>query len=397
MYEFTSTTVINSATVQDGTSRFITNASALTLQVKNAMSIKGSQVISAVKAGGLAATKASATFNFGSSNLAAGLYRLKIYVRLSGSNNSFFANDFVFKGKPLFYEFKLTSATAPATVVTNLVKTIKQFNLAYGTSLLVPTANSANLILTGTEYMIFDTAEVQLLTAGAETFSSSSFVTSSVATVTKVQGSVGRGTYDIVIRNLKLPTYENVRFASVEYEQMPIVGEIYTQYTIVSKENRGVMGTATVGDTAETQTTAVFFVKSSVVSAFDAALYAIGVTPISFAATTSTADSKFLVAYDGGTIATIEDTAVTSKVKVFNGGGSTISVVSSDVAKTTVTITAVPSGGTIAEGALSATGVPDGEVTLTITSLEAASNQTVTVHVTSANGEVKVFTLKTQA
>ena len=54
---------------------------------------------------------------FTMSNQGVGNYRVALYIRLSGSQNSYYSNDFVFKGKPLMYEFAIKNVSATAADV----------------------------------------------------------------------------------------------------------------------------------------------------------------------------------------------------------------------------------------------------------------------------------------
>ena len=49
---------------------------------------------------------------------------MKLYIRLSGSQNSYYSNDFVFKGKPFVYEFKIASNSTTATDIAKEIKRV---------------------------------------------------------------------------------------------------------------------------------------------------------------------------------------------------------------------------------------------------------------------------------
>ena len=71
-------------------------------------------------------------------NPGAGIYRLKLYIRLSGSQNSYYSNDFVFKGKPFVYEFKIASDdTTAADVAKEIKRVIDKITAFYGDSILL--------------------------------------------------------------------------------------------------------------------------------------------------------------------------------------------------------------------------------------------------------------------
>lgn len=203
------------------------------------------------------------------------LGRIKLYVRLSGNNNPYFANDMVFKGKPFIYEFK-KGATAG-----DVAKTINAINAAYGDKYLkvyVATSEqfegkyTGKLIFEGDNYMMFTEAVVE------EFFPIDSHINGGVwkendkATVVKTNPENGFGTYEQILKDLRLPTAENTQWASINAQEMPIPGAEYTQYTVTYKNEVGVQGAGHVGDLVTAQTTHAFYVVSTATSAFESAV-----------------------------------------------------------------------------------------------------------------------------
>ena len=79
----------------------------------------------------------------------------------------------------------------------------------------------------------------------------------------------------MLIQDLRLPTYENTNWISMNKMEMPIVGEKYTQYVLEYEVERGIMGLGSAGALVTARTTHVFFVKSDLVNAFDTDLNSI--------------------------------------------------------------------------------------------------------------------------
>ncbi|MEG0773665.1 hypothetical protein [Clostridium sp.] len=78
------------------------------------------------------------------------------------------------------------------------------------------------------------------------------------------------GTYDYMIHNLRLPTYENLRFTSPSVVEMPVLGAKYVQYSFaycVPRVGFGGMGVA--GQTNHSTTMHTFFVQEGLMSKFD--------------------------------------------------------------------------------------------------------------------------------
>lgn len=85
----------------------------------------------------------------------------------------------------------------------------------------------------------------------------------------KVYGSVLKnnvefGTYEYLIHNLRLPTYENLRFTSPSAPEMPIKGTAYVQYSFAYCVPRGVHfgGMSVAGQTNHSTTLHTFFVPA---------------------------------------------------------------------------------------------------------------------------------------
>lgn len=78
------------------------------------------------------------------------------------------------------------------------------------------------------------------------------------------------GTYEYLLHNLRLPTYENYRFTSPSAVEMPISGATYTQYTFAYCVPRvGLGGMSAAGQTIHSTTLHTFYVNDAVVSDFE--------------------------------------------------------------------------------------------------------------------------------
>ena len=286
MLNFTQQTVINSA---DRFKKMGTD----TLRIKRIGDYKKANINSVFKTvasdpvKGTAAIKPTAVLTSGDA------YRLVVYLRLQKSVNSLYANDLVYKGKPLFFEFKGTGATT--TDITAMVKAINSQQRMWdnGITYLVASATDSGdedsiidtLTLTcADEYQLFYHVELQKFSALGENPTAGQYTSiykfvngeegNSTAIVVN-QSKLGVGTYDMLIQDLRLPTYENTNWISMNKMEMPIVGEKYTQYVLEYKVERGIMGLGSAGALVTAITTHVFFVKSDLVdggNGFDAVL-----------------------------------------------------------------------------------------------------------------------------
>lgn len=207
----------------------------------------------------------------------AGIYRIKLYMRLSGSQNSYYANDFVFKGKPLVYEFRITSnSTTGANVAAEAKRVIDKIQTLYGDKWIKTRVDEDVLTISGTdEYQLFTEAKLQKLNASANSALTNE-VFEDIAEGTIVPCREGFGTYTHILKDLRLPTIESRRFEAVNQEELPIPGMKYNQYTIYYKVDRGLFGGAALGQQVTSVTTHVFYVLESISDAFEAMIKKLG-------------------------------------------------------------------------------------------------------------------------
>lgn len=206
-----------------------------------------------------------------------GIYRLKLYIRLSGSQNSYYSNDFVFKGKPFVYEFRITTGSTSATNVAKEIKrVIDKIQAFYGDKYIRTEVRGSKLIIHGVdEYQLFTEAKIQKLNTAANNLLTNEVYEDIIeGTITK--SVEGFGTYTHILKDLRLPTIEARRFEAVNQEELPIPGMKYNQYTIYYTVNRGLFGGAAVGQQVTSKTTHVFYVLESIAAEFEKALAVLG-------------------------------------------------------------------------------------------------------------------------
>lgn len=241
-------------------------------------------------------------------------FKLDFYLKRSGDNNSFYSNDFVFKGKDFHYEWTNKQNTAA-----KVAKMINKINKLYGDVYLKvytehdEDANHDVLIFENDNYGIFTEADLKIYLPEASdccTFREGGWdivdalpselhycetkdpcVTPIIPFKTSVDneeyyqaavpasgnnagtpqlggwlisyyGVNGFGTYEQLLKDLRLPTMENFRWMSPTASEMPIPGNKYVQYTIHQISCRGVLGGSAVGEVTHSKTTHVFFVPT---------------------------------------------------------------------------------------------------------------------------------------
>jgi hypothetical protein len=220
-------------------------------------------------------------------------YRIAVYIRLSGSQNSYYANDFVFKGKPFYIEFLWKAGETAANVAKKVIKVAKKYQqMVYEYQLLDITEDAGVVTIKGTdEYQTLTKVDLEIFDINAGPWQEgghtgafipvdtldedSDYHTGTVVTLVH-QAVQGFGTYRNMIKDYRLPTAANTRWTKIIQDETPVVGAKYNQYTVRYCVNRGVMGGDAVGETAKSLTTHVFFVKQDLASAFETELAKIG-------------------------------------------------------------------------------------------------------------------------
>lgn len=245
----------------------------------------------------------------------AGVYRIAIYLGLSmNSQDSFYANDMVYKGKPLYIEFPIKGESATAADVTKLKSIADKYMLFTAQEkVLNVSVNTTNKTVTfegvsGYQQIKkavlqkFDPDAIQIDCCSTDgdyitiiegipatwTYSYSTLASGGVITVSTEEGVVDGaivtpednqvlinpgieafGDYNWIIHNLRLPTYANTNFWAPTRTEMPAVGGKYAQYIIqICKDRDGIAGEV-VGQRAHSVTNHVFWVPLSLAGTFE--------------------------------------------------------------------------------------------------------------------------------
>lgn len=274
MFQYTNTIVLNSLKdVTTGLEKIVKRSD--NIEVRRVNKFLKSNVSAIYKRAASDPVIGKAEFTI--TNPGAGIYRLKLYIRLSGSQNSYYSNDFVFKGKPFVYEFKITSNTTTATDVAKEIKrVIDKIQAFYGDKYIKAEVAEDKLTIRGVdEYQLFTEAKIQKLnTAANNPLTNEVFEDVTKGTITK--SVEGFGTYTHILKDLRLPTIEARKFEAVNQEELPVPGAKYNQYIIEYKVDRGLFGGAAVGQQVTSKTTHVFYVLDSLATEFETALEVLG-------------------------------------------------------------------------------------------------------------------------
>lgn len=291
MYQYTNTIVLNSLTdEQSGANKLvdITNKTdlvdnsgatiaadtAVGLQIKRVNNFFKPYVTSMTKRAASDPVYGQAVFTITTAE--AGIYRLNLYMRLTDNQNSYYANDMVFKGRPFEYEFTVTATDTVTTMAASCVKAVTKTQALFGDKYF-SISNAAGVITVTCldEHQVIKEATIQKLTAATnDNPTDSSFKDYLAGVIT--QGAPGFGTYNQIIKDLRLPTMENNRYMAINSEERPAIGAKYDEFILVYRKPRGTMGSGVVGAQVTSETTHVFYVLQSLSNTFATSLAKLG-------------------------------------------------------------------------------------------------------------------------
>lgn len=337
MYQFTTTNVINSAYAVDydgnalldstGTAVNKYTGSATGLNVAKVGNFKIGNIVSIYKRPYTASVKevAKVTIPAITSGLTA---RLSVNLKLNVSANSEYANYALDFQKPIVVEVLSTgtdSTTCDALVI-QLNGLKDRFGYRYFTAVKVNTAD-VQITCRQPEQRV----SAMVISKSAASYTSTMLpeyedVSSTTFSVTTA-GKIGFGDDAWMARRVTLPTAENVRAFGISKEERPIIGGNYSEYVLrysLTKDGTdGILG----GETSIT--THVFYVLSTLVPYFEAAIFAAGKGIISV-----DSDQAFTLALTGDTTATVA--VVISAIVPFILSSAEITATSATVAKATI-------------------------------------------------------------
>ena len=231
-----------------------------------------------------------------------GAYRIALYLGLSmNSQDSFYSNDFVYKGKPLYIEFPVNSDSEEAATIANrIVKIANKYLLFMAQEkILDVSADGSKVTFEGVNgYQQIRRAYLQKYDPEAKQVDCCSYdgdyaniitgvpvsyttddTTGEVIPETKTledgelidfseddtktpiyPGLEAFGDYNWIIHNLRIPTLANTYYWSVTKPEMPVVGGQYTQFIITMCVERNGIGGEVVGQRATSVTNHVLYV-----------------------------------------------------------------------------------------------------------------------------------------
>ena len=293
MFQFTTTTVINAN--EDYTSGLKPLWSAqeekdgkpASMNIKRHLNFKKPNVLSITKAEYTEPKLAKATLDLSALGKTEGNFRIAMYIKLAQSSaNSYYANDLVFKGKPLYIEFIWKKGEESADVAKKIKDIVKKYMImVYEKDLVKVTTEGTKVVITGIdEYQRFERVNIEEYVKGeAPMFGTYEVIKSALTEAHKndpeydtnftiEQGVEGFGTYQWILKNLRLPTAARTSWTAINADEVPVIGAKYDEFIIRYCVNRGIMGGDAVGEVTKSLTTHVFYVNKNLSAEFEKAL-----------------------------------------------------------------------------------------------------------------------------
>ena len=319
MYQFTTTTIINTNTDINGNT-VISSASDY-FQVLGTGKFLSAKVVGAHKRPYAAGVKEVATITV-PSGTAGDVHRLTVEIRLQGSTESEYASPFYYFNKINTVEV-LHTGTA-STTATALRAQLNELRDKYGKAYFTVGGTGADITLTAkTYYQRFYAVGLYKEYASTNTMVAPEYTSVATGSVTTA-GKIPFGDYAYMVGNISIQTLDKTRFFAPLQDERPAVDGNYSQYTVkYSIDKEGDLG---IQSGLKSITEHVFYVESGVVSAFETALTTAGVAfgmtvtagdaTLANGATTTLSTTNYIgavtYAVKSGTSATVSGSTVTA-------------------------------------------------------------------------------------
>lgn len=279
MFDYTKETILNSVT--DKNVQAITGLLRIFRVGEYKVDYKSTNIADGkvYKAKGTEGTKATATITAvaGNSGSNGGKYRVTVNMK----NNSKFYADYataVWKfQKPIYAEFTVVgdstdnTAALMATKIANAIKLALPENNKY----ITVTVDDNDVIITATDATdMFESVVIEKYEPNSVLPSEGQYVVSTVVgTIAKTDNEVPFATGDWLIENLRFPSYPNTRYNSINGDEKPVPGQLYTQYSFrYIAERKNLSGIGSVGQRLVSITNHVFYIPSTLEATFEAKL-----------------------------------------------------------------------------------------------------------------------------
>ena len=205
----------------------------------------------------------------------AGVYRISINMKMNSKFMADYATAVWKFQKPVVVEIEITNGM-PADKVAAKLASALNLAIPYNYKFIKASVNDEVVTVEGSDSaQMFDSIEISKYVPNTVIPSEGEYVpTNGVITVAKAKDNEEEfATGNWLVHNLRFPSYPNVRYNSINGDETPVMGELYTQYSFQYEADRkNLSGLGTVGQKLTSITNHVFYVINSLVGTFEAAL-----------------------------------------------------------------------------------------------------------------------------
>lgn len=283
MYQFTTTNVINSAYALDYEGNQLLDSSGVAvpkysgsttaLWVAKVNTFKVANIVSISKRPYTAGVKEVGTITIPTMT-GDSVVRLTVDVKLSQSTQSEYVNYSLDFKLPVIVEVISSgvAATDAAALIVQLNSLKNRFGHRYFSA---ASGGGAVINITANDYtQRFNSIIVAEETANTNSVVQFDYITKATGSISTA-GKVGFGDDNWMLRSVMIPTAENVRIFGISKDERPVMGGNYTEYVLrYSIVKDGTDGIVSGGTSV---TTHVFYVKSDLVTSFEAAITTTGI------------------------------------------------------------------------------------------------------------------------
>lgn len=214
--------------------------------------------------------------------------RLTLNIKLDGSVQAEYANYYKDFQQPVTVE--ITAEGDAADDAEALVKAINKIKTYFGKGLVSATNSTGTITFKAVETVQrFGSIKLEKIGPAADTAVAPTITLLAEGTV-ETDGKIGFGDDAWMIKSVRVPTYGNNRAFGTNKEETPILGGQYTQYTLHYEVPR--QGRFVYHGGLSTETTHVFYVVDAEVANFDDALEAAGIDTIEVSLTKYNKDTN---------------------------------------------------------------------------------------------------------
>ena len=256
MFDFQKEVVINSKKAFDKVAEGVFRVDGMNYKVANVVDK------TVYKTAAVPGEKATVTIKL--SDIQGGKKQVRIELGLDRDYRGEFGSALYYFRKPILIDFR------DAATIEDLKEAAKIVAASNGGVLRVKEESDSQIVFEATDdYITVRNAVVVTFDCVGEYCGDEMEAVVAEDKLDKTANVVSFGTYEYLIHNLRLPTYENLRFTSPAAVEAPVLGGEYTQFSFEYAVPRRIGGVSVVGQVNYSSTGHTFYVLSSIAEDFE--------------------------------------------------------------------------------------------------------------------------------